>query len=68
AEEALTPEHALGLYTSDPKHPGVTQRRVSNGGLADLCLLGASWEDTRKDLSQASVLATWSRGKLVYQR
>lgn len=68
AREALTPERALGLYTSDPAHPGLKQRSVAPGAVADLCLLGAPWEDVRADLSQASIVSTWSRGEMIYNR
>ena len=39
AEEQVTPEQALALFTSPPHAPGAAPRRVQVGAPADLCLL-----------------------------
>ncbi|RZV59507.1 MAG: hydrolase [Pseudomonadales bacterium] len=67
-EECLSPEQALALYTSDPSKPGVTQRTVSRGNAASLCLLTKPWSEARKNLTSDLVSHTWQRGKLIYSR
>lgn len=66
-QEALTPEMALQLYTSQADSPGVTQREVNTGNDADLCLLKAPWETLKQDLAKAEVAATWIDGRLIYR-
>lgn len=67
-EEALSPEKALELYTSDARYPGVKQRIVQAGNQANLCLLRTGWETVRERLDKASVMATWVDGRLIYRQ
>jgi predicted amidohydrolase YtcJ len=67
-DENLTPEQALGLFTSPAADPGGPQRRVAVGAPADLCLLTRPWADARRELSSDLVAATLIAGQLVWQR
>ena len=67
-QEALTPEIALELYTGKSDCPGLSQRTISRGAIADLCLLSAPWEPVKQGLSTAEVRATWVDGEQVFFR
>lgn len=69
ADEALTPERALALFTTSPEAPGGTSRRVQAGAAADLCLLSRPWRDAREALDAADLVrATWCAGERVFVR
>ena len=66
ADEALAPERALALFTTDARDPGGPVRSVREGAPADLCLLGAPWRELRRDLAHARVRATFREGRAVF--
>lgn len=68
AEEALSPEEALALFTSAPLSPGGPPRRVEVGASADLCLLDCPWEDARRDLSAVRVAVTIMGGDMIWRQ
>lgn len=68
ADEALTPEQALVLFTTRLEAPGVAPRRVAVGQPADLCLLDRSWAVARRDLSAVQVRQTWRDGASIFIR
>lgn len=61
-QEALGPEEALALFTSDPAEPGVTQRKIKPGTAADLVLLDVPWSIARGDLDAKHVALTLCGG------
>ena len=67
ADEALTPERALALFTSPADAPGAPPRRVEPGADADLVLLDRPWNSVRVELSSELVRATWCDGSLAYR-
>ena len=67
-EEALSPERALGLFTTPLEDPGGTPRAVQVGGIADLCLVDRPWSSAREALAETQVAATWCGGRLVWRR
>lgn len=68
ADEALTPERALALFTTPADEPGGPPRRVEAGAPADLCLLDAPWRIARAELSSRRVRATFRDGEPVFRR
>ncbi len=62
AQEALTPEQALALFTTALDAPGGAPRRIAVGQPADLCLLDRCWSDARRDLAAVRVRKTWRDG------
>lgn len=68
AQESLTPERALALFTTSPEAPGGRPRRIGPGCVADLCLLDRPWSRARDRLSSGCVAATWRDGALCWQR
>lgn len=64
--ERVSPEAALGLFTSPPEAPGAAPRRVAPGAAADLCLLDRSWSRARNDLAGEHVAATIRGGEIIY--
>ncbi len=68
ADEVLSPERALALFTSPPEAPGAAPRRVESGVAADLCLLDRPWAAARADLDGRHVAATFVAGDLVFRR
>ena len=66
ADEALSPERALALFTTRPDDPGGTPRRVGVGEAADLCLLDRPWPRARDSLSSEMVMATVMGGNVTY--
>lgn len=62
ADEALTPEDALGLFLGSADRPD-QPRHVLEGGRADLCLLNAPWSRARETLSSDLVRATLCAGR-----
>jgi len=67
ADEALSPERALALFTTHPSDPGGPPRALGEGASADLCLLGASWRVVRRSLASAPVRATFRAGEVVFR-
>ncbi len=66
ADEAISPEQALTLYTKPPMDAGASGRKICVGAQADMCLLNRPWHAARKNLVTVSVKATWVSGRLVY--
>ena len=65
-DEALTPEHALGLFLGPLDDPGGPWRRVETGAKADLCLLDRGWAAAREALGAVQVMATLRDGELIW--
>jgi predicted amidohydrolase YtcJ len=68
ADEALSPERALALFTSPARSPGGLPRRVAPGEPADLCLLDRPWSAARRELCAELVAATFVAGRVVFRR
>lgn len=64
--QALSPEEALGLFTSPADAPGGPNRPVGEGAPADLCLLDRPWRAARKDLDARQVRATLIGGQVAW--
>jgi predicted amidohydrolase YtcJ len=67
AEEALSPERALALFTSPAAAPGAAPRTLGPGAPADLCLLVRPWAEARRELDASLVAATLIAGCVVYR-
>jgi predicted amidohydrolase YtcJ len=67
ADEALSPEQALALFTSPADQPGGPARQLAIGVTADLCLLDRPWAAARAELGAVRVRATWRGGQQVWQ-
>jgi len=67
AEERLTPEQALALFTGSLESPA-NPRRIAIGGDADLCLLDRPWSAARSVLSNDCVRATFVAGTSIFDR
>ena len=67
AEETLTPERALALFTTPAQDPGGAPRKVEAGATADLCLMNAPWRRIRTRLVAEDVAATVLDGRLLWQ-
>lgn len=65
ADEGVTPEAALALYTAPASEPGGPPRRVAPGQPADLCLLAVPWVEARGRLTADYVAATLVDGAVV---
>jgi|TARA_Y100000310_G_scaffold279718_1_gene299019 predicted amidohydrolase YtcJ len=68
AEERLTPEQALRLFTSPADDPGGPARTIQVGSAADFCLLDRPWKEARVRLQRTDVAATVRGGEVIYQR
>jgi predicted amidohydrolase YtcJ len=68
AQERITPEQALALFTGGADVPGISTRKIAIGEVADLCLLDCSWSIARTRLDCRNVLATVKDSKLIYSR
>jgi predicted amidohydrolase YtcJ len=66
ADEALSPEEALGLFTSPLASPGRGAAQIIPGARADLCLLDRPWADARQALDAGAVRATVRDGALIW--
>ncbi len=64
AEERLTPEQALALFTGSANAPA-TPRQINVGASADLCLLDSPWDIVRDDLKSQHVRLTLIGGRPV---
>jgi predicted amidohydrolase YtcJ len=67
ADERLTPEQALALFTGSLEAPA-TPRRIAIGQDADLCLLDRPWAEARTVLSRDCVRATFVAGESIFDR
>jgi predicted amidohydrolase YtcJ len=67
ADEALSPEQALSLFTGALESPPVP-RRIAIGEDADLCLLDRPWVEARSVLSRDCVRATFVAGESIFDR
>ncbi|PNU04993.1 amidohydrolase family protein [Novosphingobium guangzhouense] len=67
AQEAVSPEKALGFYLADPADFS-RQRSIEPGSIADLCLLDRPWSQARTRLRSDDVSLVLAAGKLIYQR
>ncbi len=68
ADECISADRALKLYTTPPEDPGGTPRRLDVGQCADLVLLSQPWEETQKSLFSESVQLTIVKGKVQYKK
>jgi predicted amidohydrolase YtcJ len=68
ADEALSPERALALFTTPSDAPGAAPRRIEPGAPADLCLLDRPWASARETFGGALVVATLCAGRIVHRR
>jgi len=64
--EIVSPEAALGLFTTPLSNPGGAPRGIAVGQAADLCLLTQPWNVARRDLRAVTVRATLCRGQLIH--
>ena len=65
-DERVSAERAMSLFSGRPDAPAGPARRVSTGGVADLCLLHVPLAHALKDLQAAHVRVTWVRGRQVW--
>lgn len=65
ADEGLSPEQALALFTCAGERPGGPARRIAVGAAADLCLLDRPWARARQDLAAVAVRATLKGGRRI---
>jgi predicted amidohydrolase YtcJ len=65
ADERVTPERALALFTTAPCRPGGPRRCVRAGETADLCLLDLPWAEARHQLACERVRATFIAGERI---
>jgi predicted amidohydrolase YtcJ len=68
ADEALSPERALALFTTPAEAPGGAPRRVVPGARGDLCLLDRPWARARDALASDLVAATIAGGRRLRGR
>jgi len=68
AEEALSPERALALFTTPAGEPGGAPRRIAVGETGDMCLLDRSWQAARESLRHEHVAATILGGEVIFRR
>jgi predicted amidohydrolase YtcJ len=66
ANEGITPERALALFTGSAAVPGGAARTLGVGSPADLCLLDVPWSVARERLSIESVRATFRNGVCIW--
>ncbi|WP_157218535.1 amidohydrolase family protein [Flavisphingomonas formosensis] len=66
ADERLSPEQALALFTGQAEDPGGMARRVAVGEAADLCLIDRPWREARGALAAVRVRATLVGGRIVH--
>ncbi len=66
-QEKLTPERALGLFTSPLESPGTPRPPLGVGDEADLCLVDLPWRDFREQLSREHVVCTIARGEIIWR-
>ncbi len=66
AQEAISPEEALGLFLFPLTSPGQGVRRITPGVVADLCLLDRPWAEARKNLAEVRVQLTFKAGAQIW--
>ena len=66
AEEALTPEEALRLFTTPLDAPGAAPRRIAVGTAADFCLLTLPWRQARLRLRSEDVALAVRDGRVQW--
>ena len=66
AEEVLTPEEALRLFTTPLDAPGGAPRRIAVGTAADFCLLTLPWRLARRRLHSDDVALTVRDGRVQW--
>ena len=66
AEEVLTPEEALRLFTTPLDAPGAAPRRIAVGTAADFCLLTLPWQQARRRLRSEDVALTVRDGRVQW--
>lgn len=66
ADEALSPEEALALFTGAADAPGMDHRSVAPGEPADLCLLDRPWDAAAADLGAVEVRLTLVAGEVIH--
>jgi predicted amidohydrolase YtcJ len=67
ANERLTPEQALALFTAPRTAPGGAARAIAVGEAADLCVLDRPWAHAREELASECVAATIRDGRLIWR-
>ncbi len=67
-DETLTPEQALGLFTSSPETPGMPAPAIRLGMRADLLLLDRPWSEARQELSSECLRATIRAGEVIWAK
>lgn len=67
ALERIAPEQALGGFLGELADP-FTQRTLTPGASADLCLLDQPWQQLRTNLSSSHVRMTFRDGEAIYSR
>ncbi len=68
ADECISADRALKLYTTPPEDPGGTPRGLDVGQHADLVLLSHPWAEIQKSLYRESVQLTIVKGRIQYKR
>ena len=68
AQERLTPEQALALFTTPLADPGGTPKPLAPGTPAELCVLRRPWREVRRSLDRTDVGATLSGNLLCAPR
>lgn len=68
ANERVSPERALALFTTPFADPGGEPRRVEVDEEADLCLLHGPWRTARHELTSELVRMTMRAGKILCSR
>jgi predicted amidohydrolase YtcJ len=68
ADESVSPERALALFTTPHDAPGGRPRRVVEGAPADLVLLDRPWREARDRLTREAVAATFGEGRTLWSR
>lgn len=66
ADESLSPEQALALYSGPLHAPAIPVIALANGHSADLCLLDRSWGDARTALAEVRVRLTLRAGRAIH--
>lgn len=68
ADEALSPEQALALYSGTLHAPAIPVPLLANGQSADLCLLDRNWREARTALAEVGVRLTLRAGRALIRR
>lgn len=68
ADECISADRALKLYTTPPEDPGGSPRGLDVGLHADMVLLSQPWAETQKRLYRECVQLTIVKGRVRYKR